>query len=90
MIAGPFGGAERRGDDRCAVCLGSTRISASSCRWPTAAGSSRTTPRLDGLYPQNRAAAVLADEVGMDFVMSMGKFRGFGGETDHWGTAWSR
>jgi alkanesulfonate monooxygenase SsuD/methylene tetrahydromethanopterin reductase-like flavin-dependent oxidoreductase (luciferase family) len=23
----------------------------------------------------------------MDFVMSMGKFRGFGGETDHWGTA---
>lgn len=48
---------------------------------------SSTTPVLDGLYAQNRAAAVLADEVGMDFVMSMGKFRGFGGETDHWGTS---
>jgi pyrimidine oxygenase len=49
---------------------------------------SKTTPTLDfGLYAQNRAAAVAADEVGMDFVMSMGKFRGFGGETDHWGTS---
>ena len=48
---------------------------------------SKTTPVLDGLYETNRAAAVKADEVGMDFVMSMGKFRGFGGETDHWGTA---
>lgn len=48
---------------------------------------SKTAPTLDGLYAQNRAAAVKADEVGMDFVMSMAKFRGFGGETDHWGTA---
>jgi pyrimidine oxygenase len=48
---------------------------------------SKTTPVLDGLYAQNRAAAVAADRVGMDFVMSMGKFRGFGGETDHWGTS---
>lgn len=48
---------------------------------------SSTTPLLDGLYAQNRAAAVLADEIGMDFVMSMGKFRGFGGETDHWGVS---
>lgn len=48
---------------------------------------SKSAPRLDGLYPQNRAAAVLADEIGLDFVMSMAKFRGFGGETDHWGAA---
>ena len=48
---------------------------------------SGTTPVLDGLYAQNRAAAVLADAIGMDFVMSMGKFRGFGGETDQWGTS---
>ncbi|MGH1559231.1 LLM class flavin-dependent oxidoreductase [Caulobacter segnis] len=48
---------------------------------------SKTTPTLDGLYAQNRAAAIKADQVGMDFVMSMGKFRGFGGETDHWGTS---
>lgn len=47
---------------------------------------SDTTPRIDGLYPQNRAAAVLADEIGLDFIMSMAKFRGFGGTTDHWGT----
>jgi pyrimidine oxygenase len=47
---------------------------------------SKTTPVLGGLYAQNRRAAVAADRVGMDFVMSMGKFRGFGGETDHWGT----
>ncbi len=47
---------------------------------------SGTTPRIDGLYPQNRAAAVLADEIGLDFIMSMAKFRGFGGATDHWGT----
>ena len=48
---------------------------------------SKTTPALDGLYAQNRAAAVAADQIGMDFIMSMAKFRGFGGETDHWGTA---
>lgn len=48
---------------------------------------SSATPPLDGLYPQNRAAAVLADEIGLDFVMSMAKFRGFGGQTDHWGAA---
>jgi pyrimidine oxygenase len=47
---------------------------------------SGTTPPLDGLYPQNRAAAVLADEIGLDFIMAMAKFRGFGGTTDHWGT----
>src|SRR5258708_5545567 len=46
---------------------------------------SKTAPVLDGLYPQNRAAAVTADEVGMDFIMSMGKFRGFGGEPSHGG-----
>lgn len=48
---------------------------------------SKNAPTLDGLYAQNRAAAVTADTVGMDFVMSMGKWRGFGGETNHWGTS---
>jgi pyrimidine oxygenase len=48
---------------------------------------SKTTPTLDGLWKQNLTAAVTADEVGLDFVMSMGKWRGFGGETDHWGTS---
>jgi pyrimidine oxygenase len=48
---------------------------------------SSTTPPLDGLWKQNLAAAVTADEQGLDFVMSMGKWRGFGGETNHWGVS---
>ncbi|WP_304165249.1 LLM class flavin-dependent oxidoreductase [Phenylobacterium aquaticum] len=48
---------------------------------------SKTSPPLNDLWAQNRAAAVTADEVGMDFVMSMGKWRGFGGETNHWGSS---
>lgn len=45
---------------------------------------SKNAPKLDGLYAQNRAAAILADQIGLDFIMSMGKWRGFGGETNHW------
>ena len=55
---------------------------------PVASGGwivSRNTPALDGGWPQNRDAAIIADEEGLDFVMSMGKWRGFGGDTDHWG-----
>jgi pyrimidine oxygenase len=57
---------------------------------PVASGGwivSRHTPRLDGGWPQNRDAAVIADEEGLDFVMSMGKWRGFGGDTNHWGSS---
>lgn len=45
---------------------------------------SKNAPRLDGLYATNREAAVIADRIGLDFIMSMSKWRGFGGETDHW------
>ena len=48
---------------------------------------SRNTPVLDGGWPQNRDAALIAEEEGLDFVMSMGKWRGFGGDTGHWGNA---
>ena len=48
---------------------------------------SRNTPVLDGGWAQNREAAIIADEEGLDFVMSMGKWRGFGGDTDHWGSS---
>ncbi len=48
---------------------------------------SSTTPPLDGLWKQNLEAAVTAEQAGLDFVMSMGKWRGFGGETNHWGTS---
>ncbi len=46
---------------------------------------SKSTPVLDGGWAQNREAALIAEEEGFDFVMAMGKWRGFGGDTDHWG-----
>jgi pyrimidine oxygenase len=48
---------------------------------------STTTPPLDGLWKQNLAAALAAEAAGLDFVMSMGKWRGFGGQTNHWGVS---
>ena len=45
---------------------------------------SSNAPRLDGSYAYNRETAVLADELGLDFVLSMAKWRGYGGETGHW------
>lgn len=48
---------------------------------------SRTTPPLDGGWVQNRDAAMLAEQEGFDFVMAMGKWRGFGGDTNHWGAS---
>lgn len=45
---------------------------------------SRNKPELDGSYAYNRQCALLAEEAGMDFIMSMSKFRGYGGETKHW------
>lgn len=48
---------------------------------------SKTTPPLDGGWAQNRDAALLAESEGFDFVMAMGKWRGFGGDTSHWGTS---
>src|SRR5258707_410052 len=46
---------------------------------------SKATPPLDGGWAQNREAALIAEEQGFDFVMAMGKWRGFGGDTNHWG-----
>src|SRR3569833_281658 len=48
---------------------------------------SKSTPPLDGGWQQNRDAALLAEDNGFDFVMAMGKWRGFGGETNHWGSS---
>jgi pyrimidine oxygenase len=48
---------------------------------------SQTTPLLDGGWAQNRDAALIAEEEGFDFVMAMGKWRGFGGATSHWGSS---
>ncbi|MEW2407652.1 LLM class flavin-dependent oxidoreductase [Streptomyces griseoviridis] len=46
---------------------------------------SSTAPHPEATYAWNRRAAVHAERVGLDFVMSMAKWRGFGGSTDHWG-----
>ncbi|MFD6882088.1 LLM class flavin-dependent oxidoreductase [Rhodococcus sp. NPDC060084] len=46
---------------------------------------SDTAPVIDGSYGYNRDAAVAADRLGFDFVMSQAKWRGYGGRTDHWG-----
>ncbi|WP_067607396.1 LLM class flavin-dependent oxidoreductase [Nocardiopsis listeri] len=45
---------------------------------------SETAPHPETTYAYNRRSAVLAEEHGFDFVMSMGKWRGYGGATGHW------
>lgn len=45
---------------------------------------SSTAPRIDGSYAYNRSVAQLADAHGYDFIMSMAKWRGYGGVTEHW------
>lgn len=55
---------------------------------PNAAGGwmiSTTAPYPPADYDYNRRVATLAEEAGMDFIMAMAKWRGFGGDTDHWG-----
>lgn len=45
---------------------------------------SRNSPRLDGSYDYNLKVAKLADEMGLDFIMAMAKFKGYGGAIQHW------
>jgi len=46
---------------------------------------STTAPHPEATYAWNKRAALHAEEIGLDFIMSMAKWRGFGGTTDHWG-----
>ena len=48
---------------------------------------SRNKPLLDGSYAYNRKVAIAAEEAGLDFIMSMSKFRGYGGDTEHWNSS---
>ena len=43
--------------------------------------------RWKGTWEQNREAAELADEAGLDFLLPLGRWRGYGGQTDHNGEA---
>jgi pyrimidine oxygenase len=45
---------------------------------------STNAPVLDGSYEYNRKTAILAEEIGLDFIMSMAKWRGYGGVTEQW------
>jgi pyrimidine oxygenase len=45
---------------------------------------STNAPVIDGSYESNRKIAVMAEEVGLDFIMSMAKWRGYGGVTQQW------
>lgn len=45
---------------------------------------SSNKPVIDGSYDYNRRAALAAEVAGLDFIMAMAKYRGYGGETDHW------
>src|SRR3546814_695669 len=46
---------------------------------------STTAPHPEATYAYNKRVAMDAEAAGLDFIMSMAKWRGFGGTTDHWG-----
>ncbi|PRY17815.1 LLM class flavin-dependent oxidoreductase [Kineococcus rhizosphaerae] len=46
---------------------------------------SETAPHPRATYADNREITLVAERLGLDFVMSMAKWRGYGGRTDHWG-----
>ncbi len=45
---------------------------------------STNSPIREASYDYNRRTAILAEDVGLDFIMSMAKWRGYGGVTQHW------
>ena len=45
---------------------------------------STNAPPIDGSYELNLKVAQLAEATGFDFIMSMAKWRGYGGVTEHW------
>jgi pyrimidine oxygenase len=49
--------------------------------------ASKNAPPIDGSFDLNKRTTILAEELGFDFVLSMMKWRGFGGHADHWGTS---
>jgi pyrimidine oxygenase len=47
---------------------------------------STTAPRVPATYAYNRQVAILAEQLGLDFLLAMAKWRGFGGASHHWDT----
>jgi pyrimidine oxygenase len=48
---------------------------------------SENTPPIDASFDLNKRASVLAEQLGYDFLLTMMKWRGFGGKTNHWGVS---
>ncbi len=46
---------------------------------------STTAPHPEASYAYNKRVALDAEAAGLDFIMTMAKWKGFGGVTDHWG-----
>jgi pyrimidine oxygenase len=46
--------------------------------------TSTTSPQLPATYEYNREVALLAEDLGFDFALSMAKWRGYGGPSQHW------
>jgi pyrimidine oxygenase len=46
--------------------------------------TSTTSPDIPATYGYNRAVTCLAEELGLDFALSMAKWRGYGGPSRHW------
>jgi pyrimidine oxygenase len=45
---------------------------------------STNSPIREASWDYNRKTAILAEEIGLDFIMSMAKWRGYGGVTQQW------
>jgi pyrimidine oxygenase len=45
---------------------------------------STNSPIKEASWDYNREIAILAEDTGLDFIMSMAKWRGYGGETQQW------
>ncbi len=45
---------------------------------------SKTAPQYQPSFEMNKQIAILAENIGFDFVFSMSKWRGFGGATNFW------
>jgi dimethylsulfone monooxygenase len=61
--------------------LGLFSSNCSNGRFPT------TVPeRWSGSWPDNLKLAAMADGYGLDFLLPIGRWKGYGGETDHQGT----
>jgi pyrimidine oxygenase len=46
--------------------------------------ASTTSPEIPATYRYNRAVTRLAEDLGLDFALSMAKWRGYGGPSRHW------